>query len=227
MMIIFGHRGAPGFPRQGENTCTSFRKALQSQVAGIEFDVRRCGDGRLVVIHDETIDRTTNGCGRVSRLSYEELAQFDAGFGDRIPLLTDVLDEFGRRCLLNIELKDSGIASDVKRLILERQLESQVILSAFDWRELLPAGPEIPFALLSSKRWKLVSTAQELGATAIHPRRNIVTSRLIAEARKARLRIHVWTVNAPAELLRFQELGVDGIFTDFPDRCSGKLSTAG
>ena len=219
-MLIFGHRGAPGHCRQGENTCASFRKALEYQANGLEFDVRRCGDGRLVVIHDRTIDRTTNGRGRVSHFSYEELHQFDAGFGERIPLLTDVLDEFGTQCLLNIELKDTGIASDVRQLVVERRLESQVIVSAFDWTELRHLLPDVPIALLSSNTRKLVSTARELGAVAIHPRRTVVTPRLIAASREAGLRIHVWTVNKPAEISRLRELGVDGIFTDFPERCS-------
>jgi glycerophosphoryl diester phosphodiesterase len=112
----------------------------------------------------------------------------------------------------------------VKRLVLERRLEAQVIVSAFDWTELRPVTPEVPIALLSSSRWKLVSTARELRAKAIHPRRDIVTPRLIAAARTAKLLIHAWTVNDPAEMSRLHELGVDGIFTDFPDRCSGKLS---
>lgn len=225
-MIVFGHRGAPGYPREGENTCLSFRKALQCGATGLEFDVRRCADGRLVVIHDETIDRTTNGRGRVSRLSYNELSQFDAGFGERIPLLSDVLEEFGNQCLLNIELKDPGIASDVKRVVLERRLESHVIVSAFDWTELRPLVTDVPVALLGSKPWRLVSVAREVGAVAIHPRRSIVTPRLIASAHQAKLRVHVWTVNRPADMAHLLELGIDGIFTDFPDRCSGKLFAA-
>src|SRR5262245_46474190 len=76
-MIIFGHRGAPGYPRRGENTHQSFRKAVGVGATGLEFDVRRCGDGRLVVIHDDTVDRTTNGRGLVRSLSYDELRQFD------------------------------------------------------------------------------------------------------------------------------------------------------
>src|SRR5215470_8207985 len=132
-MIIFGHRGAPGYPRHGENTIASFTKALRCGAGGLEFDVRRCGDGRLVVIHDDTIDRTTSGKGRVENLSYEELRKFDAGFGEPVPLLTDVLEQFGTRCLLNVELKDPGIATDVKKLILERRLERHVIISSFNW----------------------------------------------------------------------------------------------
>jgi glycerophosphoryl diester phosphodiesterase len=192
---------------------------LQYQATGLEFDVRRSGDGRLVVIHDATINRTTNGRGRVRELSYDELRQFDAGFGERIPLLVDVLDEFGAQCMLNIELKDAGIAADVKQLVVERRLESQVIVSAFDWTELRHLVPDVPIALLSSRTHQLISTAHELGATAIHPRRNIVGPELIRAAREVGLRVHVWTVNRPAEISRMRKLGVDGIFTDFPERC--------
>ncbi len=218
-MIIFGHRGAPGYPRQGENTIASFKKALRIGATGLEFDVRRCGDGSIVVIHDDTIDRTTNGKGRVANLTYDQLSRFDAGFGEAVPLLTDVLDQFGGQCLLNIELKDAGIAEDVKKLVLERGLEQHVIISSFDWQELGPALPEIPIALLSSELRNLISAAKDLRAAAIHPRKDIVQPALIQAAREARLRIHVWTVNDPAEVSTFRNLGVDGLFSDFPEKC--------
>jgi glycerophosphoryl diester phosphodiesterase len=179
--------------------------------------VRRCGDGSLVVIHDETVDRTTGGRGRVRDLSYAELQQLDAGSGERIPLLTDVLDEFARRCLLNVELKDDGIALDVKKLVLERKLEGQVIVSAFDWDELRPLVPDLPTALLSSHPENLVLTAIKRSAAAIHPRCDITTASLVHAAHEAKLRVHVWTVNDPAEISRFREMEVDGVFTDFPD----------
>jgi glycerophosphoryl diester phosphodiesterase len=215
-VIIFGHRGAPGYPRRAENTAASFRKALQYGAAGIEFDVRRCGDGRLVVIHDETVNRTTNGRGRVANLSYSELEKLDAGGGERVPLLTDVLDEFGPQCLLNIELKDCGIAEDVKRLVVERKLERRIIVSAFQWDELRPLAPEISIGLLSSKRENLVRAALEIGATAIHPRLNLLTRELVEAAHDAKLRTHVWIVNEPSELSHCRTAGVDGVFTDFP-----------
>ena len=218
-MIVFGHRGAPGYPRRGENTIASFKKALQCGATGLEFDVRCCGDGRLVVIHDDTIDRTTNGRGRVRDLTYDQLRQFDAGFGEPIPLLTDVLGQFGTQCLLNIELKESDIAHAVKQLVLERQLERQVIISSFDWQELACAVPEIPTALLSSKLDDLLSAAHQLRAAAIHPRKEIVTSTLIEAAQQAKLQVNIWTVNDPADISRFRTLGADGIFTDFPERC--------
>ena len=186
--------------------------------------MRRCGDGKIVVIHDETIDRTTNGRGRVTDLPYEELRRFDAGFGEPIPLLSDVLDEFGDKCLLNIEIKESDIAAAVRTLVLERRLERNVIVSNFEWQELAGLAREIPIALLSSKLENLISSARQMGAMAIHPRRDLVTPSLIAAAREAKLRIHVWTVNGPEEISRLRNLGVDGIFTDFPERCSMSAS---
>jgi glycerophosphoryl diester phosphodiesterase len=223
-VIIFGHRGAPGYPRQGENTMASFRKALQAGATGLEFDVRRCGDGRLVVIHDDTIDRTTNGRGRVCSLAYDELRRYEAGFGEPIPLLSDVLDAFGAHCLLNIELKDAGLAADIRELVLERRLQGHVIVSAFQWEELRPLVPAIPIALLSSKLENLLAGARDLGASAIHPRRDLVSGSLVSAAREAKLRVHAWTVNDPAEIARFREMAVDGIFTDFPERCSTSAS---
>jgi len=171
------------------------------------------------VIHDETIDRTTNGRGRVAELAYDQLRMFDAGFGEPIPLLTDVLDRFGGQCLLNIELKDCGIAKDVKELVLERNLAGQVIVSCFDWQELAGFVPEIPIALLSSKLRNLVGTAKQLGAKAIHPQKDIATAALIQAARETNLQINVWTINDSAEASAFRAMGVDGIFSDFPARC--------
>jgi glycerophosphoryl diester phosphodiesterase len=216
---IFGHRGAPGYPRTAENTIGSFKKALQCGAHGVEFDVRRCADGRIVVIHDETIDRTTNGSGLVAKLTYDQLQQFDAGFGEPIPLLTDVLDTFGGQFLLHIELKDAGMANDVKNAVLGRNLQERVIISCFEWLELKPFPPEVPIALLSSSLPNLVSSATELGATAIHPCRDIVTPELIEAAHSANLQINVWTINDPAEVPTFRRLGVDAIFSDFPERC--------
>jgi len=197
---------------------------MQCGATGLEFDVRRCGDGRIVVIHDDTINRTTNGRGRIADLSYDELRRFDAGSGEPIPLLSDVLDQFGARCLLNIELKEPGIVDDVKRLVLERRLERHVIISSFEWQELACAVPEIPIALLSSKLENLISAARNLHAAAIHPRKDVVSGTLIEAAREAKLQVNVWTVNDAAEISKFRSLGADGIFTDFPERCSTPAS---
>ena len=223
-MIIFGHRGAPGYPPQGENTLSSFRKALNCGATGLEFDVRRCGDGRIVVIHDDTIDRTTNGIGRVADFTYEQLKQFDAGYGEPLPLLSDVLEEFGARCILNIEIKDPGLGTDLKKILLEKRLERHVIVSAFDWNELRLFPPEVPIGLLTERLENLLIQARELCATAIHPRKDLVTPTLLEAARNAKLYVNVWTVNDAAEIAAYRALGIDGIFTDFPDRCTTSAS---
>ncbi len=220
-MLIFGHRGSPGYPRYGENTITSFTKALASGANGLEFDVRRCGDGRLVVIHDDTVNRTTNGEGRVVDLDYESLRRFDAGNGDHIPLLSDVLNRFGGECLLNIELKEPDLIEDVATQVFDRNLAGSVLVSAFDWSQLALLKGRLPLALLSSdSRDPLIPRALQLEATAIHPRKDIVTDRLVAAAHQANLRVHVWTVNDPEDFVFLKQIGADGIFTDFPDRCS-------
>jgi glycerophosphoryl diester phosphodiesterase len=246
-VIIFGHRGSPGFPRFGENTARSFRKALSQGATGLEFDVRRCAGGTIVVIHDATVDRTTNGKGRVADLSYQQLSQFDAGDGDRIPLLSDVLEEFGPRCVMNIELKESGLAGEVASMVLQRRLTETVILSAFDsddndadshssWDDLSLVADRIPIALLATKK-KLdrigastfIQQAQHRGARAIHPQRASITAELMDAARKASLAVRVWTVNDPSEAAALNELGVDAIVTDNPStfnsgpHCSGGL----
>lgn len=235
-MIVFGHRGSPGNPRFAENTPTSFRKALSQGAAGLEFDVRRSLDRTIVVIHDATIDRTTNQKGRIADLPYSTLSQFDAGFGDHIPRLSDVLEEFGSRCMLNIELKEADLAHDVARMVLEAHLTPRVVISAFDaddndadsnsnWKELSSIAGIVSTALLASanKLRKIgtsafIRSAQQLGAKAIHPQRGSVTANLVAEARNASLAVRVWTVNDEAEAGVLRTLGVDAIITDFPER---------
>lgn len=233
-MRIFGHRGAPGFPRHGENTVYSFRQALARGAEGFEFDVRRCGDGTIVVVHDHTVDRTTSGAGPVADFTYEELLAFDAGYGETIPRLADVFAQFGSGVILNVELKERGLAEDVKNLIMEAQCFRNVIVSAFDiddndahsnsgWAELQVFAQEIPTALLATAAkisrlgiGSFIDHAIRLGASAIHPQRTAPIEEIVPMARSAGLAVHVWTVNDSEEILRLQAMGVDAIFTDYP-----------
>ena len=238
-MIVFGHRGAPGSPRKGENTLVSFRKALAAGASAIEFDVRRAKDGALVVIHDADVARTTNGKGAVASMDDAALAALDAG-GDKIPLLNEVLDAFGAATLMNIELKEKGVGVNVKKAMLERGLAGSVIISAFDaddndadngsdncssWSELAAMRPELPIGLLAqaSKIARMgedayVAEAVRLGAAAIHPESEAATPSLVAKAHAAGLKVNVWTVNDLAEEKRLRAMGVDGIFSDLPER---------
>ena len=233
-MKIFGHRGAPGFPRYGENTIHSFRKALDEVADGFEFDVRRCGDGTIVVVHDHTVDRTTNGTGRVAELTYEQLRVLDAGHGEPIPRLADVLELFGSRCILNIELKEERLATGVTELIAAAGCSQNVIVSAFDtddndsasnsaWDELQLFPAEIQTALLATNSKisrfgieSFIDHAWRLGAAAVHPQRTAPIEDLLPLARSAGLAVRVWTVNERAEIARFRDMRVDAVFTDCP-----------
>jgi len=234
---VFGHRGSPGVPRFGENTLSSFRKAFQAGADGVELDVRRCGDRTLVALHDATLDRTTNGKGAIATLSYRDIQAFDAGGGEAVPRLSDVLDEFGSRGVLHIELKESNLAKDVADMVVERNLLPHVVLSAFDsddndedagssWADLSSVSATIPIALLFTKRKlkrcgpaRLIESALKAGAEAIHPSRDSISVELISDARKAGLTIRVWTVNDPSEALNLRNAGVDAIFSDCPAQC--------
>lgn len=239
--LKIGHRGQPGFPRQGENTMRSFEAALAAGADGLELDVRKTKDGKLVVIHDLAVDGTTNGHSKTSDLSYEEVSKLDAGFGERVPLLSDALDKFAGKYFLNIELKESSMEAMVKKEIVDRGLaglphERSVIISAFDqddndpgcsssWEQLRIFTPEFPIALLAqtSKMRKIgeagfVEKAKEYGAKAIHPEHTGVTRSLIELAHAAGLLVNVWTVNDPEEIRKLKEMGVDGLISDFPER---------
>ena len=234
-MQVFGHRGAPGFPRRSENTIGSFRRALEAGADGFELDVRRCADGQLVVIHDATIDRTTNGSGLVRAMTYSELRRYDAGNGEPPPLLEAVLDAFKGQCTICIELKESGLAGDVVQIVEERRMESSIVMLTFDrddghnpggpaWEELRAAKPPMGVGLLATpakvERIGLegyISAALAVNA-ALHVAKESVDQSFVDRAHQAGIAVKVFTVNTPEEILHCRALGVDAIFTDFPER---------
>jgi len=235
-MQVFGHRGSPGFPRFGENTRTSFRRALDAGAAGFELDVRRCRDGTITIIHDATIDRTTNGSGALSQYTFEELSRFDAGHGDKVPRLLDILTEFGNRCTIHVELKEAGIANDLVTMrgnfaVCAFDSDDNVGNSTSSWNELgTIAAAKAVAPLITRRKLQLignegyVAAAKGIGASAVHPPRDAVSPALIEMARNAGLPVRVWTINDPAEAVHLRSLGVEAIFSDCPDLCIKALS---
>jgi glycerophosphoryl diester phosphodiesterase len=167
----------------------------------IEFDVRRAADGQLVIRHDALPRRARTSA---------ELAELG------IPLLTDVLDRFPG-AELHIELKERGLAREVKNLVLGRGLEERAIVSSFLWKELAEMGPEVRFALISGlPSRRMVKAAVEMGAWAVHPAYRRTTRLLVEAAHAAGLRVNAWTVNTKMAYRRMERLGVDGVFSDNP-----------
>ncbi|MHA1213294.1 MAG: glycerophosphodiester phosphodiesterase [Candidatus Heimdallarchaeota archaeon] len=127
--IIFGHRGASAL--EPENTMRAFARAFQDGATGIEFDIRLTKDKQIVVIHDKSINRTSNGKSLVKDMTYKELQEYDFGKGEKIPLLKDVLKLYGNRFWLNIEIKETGFEKEVVELLHKFEIKKKCLISSF------------------------------------------------------------------------------------------------
>ena len=224
-LLKIGHRGAKG--HIAENTLESIQKALDFGVDAIEIDVHKCETGELVVIHDFTLDRTTNGSGEIAKKSLAELKALKVENKFRIPLLTEVLDLIEGRCTINIELKGLNTATAtseiIKKYIAERNWKYEdFIVSSFQKNELFQMRKLDENVLLGILSKASVTEAIALGkllkASAIHPSLGIITRDNVKASHEAGFKVNVWTVNEPEHIARMQEFGVDGIISDFPDR---------
>ena len=218
--LLIGHRGAAGLAP--ENTLASFAKAVALGVDGVELDVHFAA-GELVVIHDEQLARTTNGSGRVGELSFRQLRRLDAGAGERIPILAEVLEAVPPSVLVNVELKGVGTALPVAQML--RGQRRPLLVSSFDYDELLrfhAACADVPCAPLV-RRWPagLEAVAKSLGAGAVNLADRAVTAARLAELASWGCRALVFTVNDAKRARALKALGVGGVFTDYPDRLAG------
>ncbi len=241
--LIFAHRGASAVAPM--NTLAAFKKALELGADGIELDVQYSSDGALMVIHDLTLEATTNGTGRVVSHTLEELKKLDAGSwfnrrfrGERIPTLDEVFDTIGDRLLMNIELKtyslfkSDGMERDVADLIKQRDLYDQVIVSSFNpfaIRRIKQYDPRIETGLLYAAEMPRIYSHTWLRPwvrpDALHPEHDMVDERLARWARRKGYPLNVWTVNDEAEMRRLIALGVNSIITDYPDRLRALLGS--
>ncbi len=230
---IWAHRGASD--RAPENTLPAFARAIELGAAGIELDVQRTADGHLVVCHDETVDRTSDGQGAIARLTLEELRRLDfsagmPGFsGVRVPLLAEVF-ELARPAglLVNVELKDSeepypGMADQARTLAASMGMADRVLWSSFNHQTLLAIHETDPTAatgvLVGEPMVDIWRYARWVGARAIHPyfRSLRLMPHVVERCHAAGLRVNVWTVNAGADLADMSARGVDAVITNTPD----------
>ena len=230
---IFAHRGASA--HAPENTLAAFELALAQGADGIELDAKLSGDGHVVVIHDATVDRTTDRQGRVKDISLAELRSLDAGGffaeqyrGEKVPTLEEVFEALGKRMFVNVELTNYSTPGDylvesVCMLVKKCGLQKQVLFSSFFASNLSKARgllPEVPRGLLAFNGL-LGVWARSFGFAfgryqALHPNLKDVTPQQVQRVHRLKRRVHVWTVNTAEDMRRLFNWDVDGIFTDDP-----------
>jgi glycerophosphoryl diester phosphodiesterase len=222
-MKLIGHRGAAG--HAPENTLRSVAAALDLGVDAVEIDVHRAGD-RLVVIHDDRLERTTDGTGRVAERTFAELRALDAGGGERIPTLDEVVELVDGRCELVIELKGADTAAPVTRLLRAlggaRARGDGFLVSSFDHVELARARDLLPTlrrgALVAGVPLGYAAFATELAAHSVHMSVECLRRAFVDDAHARGLEAWVYTVNHPDDARLARTLGVDAVFSDVPDR---------
>jgi len=231
--IILGHRGASA--HAPENTMAAFQHAIDCGADGIEFDVKLTRDKEIIIIHDLTVNRTTNGKGKVKELTLEKIRELDAGShfsekfrGEKIPLLKDVLVKMPPSFIINIELTNynsmfDGLAKKTANLVKDLGKAKQVVFSSFNPLNLILTKrilPETPVALLAlpgkagalNRSRAMVKVAPKF----INPNYRDVNASFLKKQRDLNRSIITWTVNDVEEIIRLFDLKIDGIISDDP-----------
>ena len=218
-ILKIGHRGAKGYV--AENTLASFQKAIELGVDGIELDVHLSLDGKVMVIHDDTVDRTTSAKGLIKDFTAKELKQFG------IPTLESVFELVKQKTFINVELKTFETANKVAELIEQYVSEKyweydHFIVSSFDWNALQQVhflNDKIRLGVLTNTDLDLaLAFAKFIRAYSVHPYYHLLTLENVTQMQSKNYKIYPWTINEPEDIIFVKSLNVDGIITDFPDR---------
>lgn len=216
-MQIYAHRGFSA--KYPENTIEAFQAALDLGVYGVELDIHLSSDGIPVVIHDEDLERTTNGSGLVADKTAAELAALDAGNGQGVPTFEEVVRLANGRLHFDIEIKGSHCEQPVLD-VLARHPETNAAISSFDWEVLANVRKLDPsfelWVLTDEISHEAIAAAEELGATTLAVGHSAITETSFRKARIAELDVLAWTVNTRKEADRLRDLGVIAICTDDP-----------
>ena len=232
-VIVTAHRGASGLAP--ENTLAAFKKAIEFQADFSELDVHLSKDGKVILMHDETVDRTTNGSGVVWELDAKELKALDAGSwfsadftGEPVPDLQEVIHLVKGKMKLNIEIKISGnepnIAEKVVEIIRNNEFENDCFITSFDKEAVLRVkeiAPDLKTGLIFGTysddvfngNWEILSVNH-----------NLVNKEFMEKAAEKNLVVHTWTVNEKDRMQQMIDLGVDGIITNFPNKLKELLA---
>lgn len=214
-MLRIGHRGARG--HAPENTLKAIEAGIRTGADLVELDIQRTADGALVVMHDKRVDRTTNGTGCVTRMSLEELRRLDAGEGERIPTLEEVLTCANGRTGLMLEIITPGIGAQLSRMVQQAGFAGPVVYASFLHAE-LSTVPEPRLALLDGIPVRGAGFARDAQASHVGISIDCLTPDFAAALREAGLRIFVYTVNDPRDIAWLKSLEVNGIISDYPER---------
>lgn len=226
MTLKIAHRGASRYAP--ENTLEAFREALRRKADAVEFDVRRTKDGHLVIMHDRSVRRTTDGAGFVSDLSFQEIRKLRGPNGEVVPILQEVLDILKGRCICKIDMKETEMEGEVVETIQKNRIEDSVIITSRlssvlkRMKRLCPAVKIDAggYRVKSVSVKRMLAQAKRAQADIISPHYTIITQRLVQEAHKNGLEVHVWTVNDRRIIKKMIRLGVDGITSGCPDKIS-------
>jgi glycerophosphoryl diester phosphodiesterase len=218
-MIVVGHRGAAGL--EPENTLRGFRRALDLGVDFVECDVHLTRDRRLAIIHDERVDRTTDGHGAVAELTLEELRRLDAGMGERIPTLEEVLDVMRGHARILIELKGANTEEAALETVRDARMASEVIFTSFHLdriRRIRELDPTLTTgAIFSQPPPDACARATAAGARTMGVQHRNLTPILVQEAHDRGLILRAWNPDTEPEIEAMVDLGVDGIGSNRPD----------
>jgi glycerophosphoryl diester phosphodiesterase len=229
--LVFGHRGASGYAPM--NTIPAFELAAEQGADGVELDTHLSKDGQLIVLHDFTVDHTTNGSGFARDMTVAELKALDAGSkkdlkfaGVQIPTLDEVFEAIGQKLYVNVEIKSEtedtdGVEQAVADCLARNHMLERVIVSSFNplalkrFREI---APEVPIGYLYMPDYQPFAEVMDaLPHEARHPHHPMIDRAYMDWAKSKGYRVHTWTVNDPARAAELQRLGVDAVITDTPD----------
>ncbi len=229
-MLIFAHRGASGV--EPENTLRAIQVALDAKVDGIEIDIHQV-DEKLFVIHDRWLNRTTSGRGQISHYNYEQLRSLDAGNGETIPTLDEVLTLIAGKCTINLELKkidDLQLLFDyIDKAVRDTPLLNRdILLSSFNHRLLhrihqLRAEFALG-ALTACYPLDYAKFAEQLNAYSVHLDVDFISEHFVEDAHSRGLKVFVYTVDELDDINAMKALGVDGIFSNFPTRTKSHIA---
>ena len=216
-MMIIGHRGAAAL--EPENTLLSIKRAMDIGVDAVEIDVHFSKDKKLIVIHDETVDRTTNGTGPVSGYTVQEIKRLDAGKGEAIPTLQEVIDLIDRRVMLVIELKEEGTERPVVDLIIQNNLINKACVISF-WHRLVKTVKEMDsriktgVLLVGSPVDACIAT--QASADALVMKYSFVDREFVKIAHKKGLKVFIWNIDDQNLIEPYVDMGVDAIGSNDP-----------